>query len=86
MILTQTTLLHRNGKPKYIGQVNEKGEYHGKGKEYCGNRDFLYRYEGDFVNGKYHGKGKLYLEDGITLAYEGEFKDGEPVIKSTSNF
>jgi hypothetical protein len=50
MILKQITLPHNNGKPEYIGKVNEKGEYHGKGKYYWDDGKLLY--EGEFEDGE----------------------------------
>lgn len=37
------------------------------------------RYTGQWKDGEYHGHGKLYKDDGKTVIYEGEFKNGKEV-------
>jgi antitoxin component YwqK of YwqJK toxin-antitoxin module len=45
-----TTLYYKNGNIKYIGEVNEKGQPHGKGKGYY--EDGTLDYEGEFEDGE----------------------------------
>jgi hypothetical protein len=63
------TIVNKDGT--YHGEVNAKGEKHGKGRmvEQDG-----YKYEGDWKNDKRDGDGKMIDPDGA-LVYEGEFKD-----------
>jgi hypothetical protein len=57
----------------YEGDVDEKGNRHGKGKVTYTNGDY---YEGGFVDDKFHGdKGVYHWFDGDE--YEGGWKDGE---------
>ena len=61
---------------EYVGERNEKGEYHGKGTAtYTTGK----RYLGEFINGKPNGKGTLFLGfpfSDYAERYVGEFKDG----------
>ncbi len=52
---------------KYEGEVNRKGERHGKGIYIFADGDL---YEGSFVNGKFHGIGELRKANGdVFLGY-----------------
>jgi len=55
----------------YYGEVNDKGEKHGKGRmvEHDG-----YVHDGDWKNNKMNGNGKLIDPDG-NVVYDGNFKD-----------
>jgi Uncharacterized protein conserved in bacteria len=65
----------------YEGEVNEKGQPHGKGKifyewlERDNTKTEIIIYEGEFQNGTYHGKGTLY--NGDKIEFSGVFQNGE---------
>jgi hypothetical protein len=58
-------------KGGYIGEVNDEGKQHGRGREI---NDAGEIYEGTFENGLRHGYGKYVYPDGDH--YEGGFKEG----------
>ena len=64
---TSIDTTYTNGD-KYVGEVNAKGEKHGKGKYRFANGD---EYQGEFQNDFYHGKGVLTKVNGDR--YEGDF-------------
>jgi len=70
----------------YYGEVNAKGEKHGKGRIVEHDGDV---YDGDWKNNKWDGNGKLIDPDGEVM-YEGEFKDdlfdGYGVYNNPSEF
>ena len=63
---------HEEDPPQYEGEVNEKGQRHGKGTLTWSNGD---RYEGEWKNGKENGQGTMTRSTGNK--YEGEWKDGK---------
>jgi hypothetical protein len=49
---------------RYSGEVNEAGNYHGRGRLEAINGDI---YEGDFLDGKFHGQGHYIFKTGTLL-------------------
>ncbi len=82
---TITKIKYKN-KDSYHGEVNARGEKHGKGRmvEHDG-----FVSEGDWKNDKMNGNGKMIDPDG-DVVYDGEFKDdlfhGHGVYNSSCEF
>ena len=56
---------------QYVGERNEKGEYHGQGTATFADGS---KYVGEFKDDKYDGQGTYTFADGAK--YVGEYKDG----------
>ena len=56
---------------QYVGERNEKGEYHGQGTLTAPDGS---KYVGEWKDNKYDGQGTITYADGEK--WEGEFKDG----------
>ena len=53
------------------------GKAEGEGVVYYPNNYGVILYKGEFQNGNRHGIGTLYLEDGVTKCYEGQWTNDE---------
>lgn len=73
------TIHYKNGD-KYVGQVNDKGEPHGKGTMTWKNGR---RYEGDWKNGKKDGSGIEYGANGA-VNFMGDWKN-DVLVSSPDN-
>eukprot|EP01031_Cornospumella_fuschlensis_P039314 gene39314-47851_t len=56
----------------YVGDRNDKGQKHGRGKTVFGNNEI---YEGEYFEDKRHGYGKYTYDNGEV--YDGQWKDGK---------
>ena len=69
---------------RYEGDVNSKGQWHGKGREYVKNEGYYevekLLYEGSFKNGERHGHGVLYYQKKCNL----EGKEIAEITKSNN--
>ncbi|RNF04352.1 uncharacterized protein Tco025E_07983 [Trypanosoma conorhini] len=58
---------------KYVGSLDEKRMFHGKGVLYSA---MGFRYDGDFVHGSMEGRGRITWSNGIS--YQGDFQGNAP--------